>query len=129
MSYPRLLTKEEYNDLIRELGECSHIFLSRFREYKEMLKNDPYTYNDTGEDLRIYKEVLNEIKLDELLEQQYHTTINISNQFENEIAILQLEVDEIHYINNKYNNVNCAKRKREINEFSDTLLYGYNLRP
>ena len=127
MSYPHLLTKEEYNDLILELQECSHIFLTRFCEYKEMLKNNPSTYNDTGEDLRIYEEVLNEIKLEELLEKQYHNTINIINQFENEYASLQMEVDEIIRINLKYNNCNCANRKREICEFSNTLLHKYNL--
>ena len=127
MSYPHLLTKEEYNNLIKELSECSHIFLTRFYEYKEMLKNVPGIYNDTGEDFQIYYEVLSEIKLDELLEQQYHNTINISNQFENEYASLQMEVDEIIRINLKYNNRNCAKRKREIREFMDTLLYGPNL--
>ena len=38
-----------------------------------------------------------------------------------------MEVDEILYINKKYNNINCAERKREIIEFYDTLLYGSNL--
>ena len=126
-SYPRLLTKEEYNDLIQELQECSDLFLLRFTEYKESIKINPREYNDTDNDLHIYKDVLSEIKLDELLEKQYQTTINISNQFENAYAILQMEVDEILYINKKYNNMNCSERKREIIEFYDTLLYGPNL--
>lgn len=126
-SYPRLLAKEEYDKLIKELQECSNLFFIRFTEYKEMIKINPRVYNETSDDLQIYYDVLSEIKLDELLEKQYQTTINISNQFENEYAALQMEVDELLYINLKYNNINCAERKREIVEFYDTLLYGPNL--
>jgi hypothetical protein len=125
-SYPRLLAKEEYDKLIKELQECSNLFFIRFTEYKEMIKINPRVYNETSDDLQIYYDVLSEIKLDELLEKQYQTTINISNQFENEYAALQMEVDELLYINLKYNNINCAERKREIVEFYDTLLYGPN---
>ena len=127
MNRDHILTKEEYDDLINELQECSNIFLSRFDEYKEMLKINPGAYNDTEDDLQIYDEVLNEIKLNELLEKQHHNVININNHFENEYASLQKEIDEIIYINLKYNNCNCANRQREIREFTDTLLYGPNL--
>ncbi len=127
MNRDHILTKEEYDDLINELQECSNIFLSRFDEYKQMLQIVPGTYNDTEDDLRIYDEVLNEIKLNELLEKQYHNVININNHFENEYASLQKEINEIIYINLKYNNCNCANRQREIREFTDTLLYGPNL--
>ena len=127
MSILRLLTKEEYDKLIKELDECKHIFINRFTEYKEMIKINPRVYNDASEDLQIYYEILSEIKVDELLEKHYQTTINIRNQFENAYVELQMEVDEILYINKKYNNINCAERKREIIEFYDTLLYGSNL--
>ena len=127
MSILRLLTKEEYDKLIKEIDECKHIFINRFTEYKEMIKINPRVYNDASEDLQIYYEILSEIKLDELLEKQYQTTINIRNQFENAYVELQMEVDEILYINKKYNNINCAERKRQIIEFYDTLLYGSNL--
>ena len=95
MNRNHILNKEEYDDLINELHECSNIFLTRIYEYKEMLKINPGAYNDTGEDLRIYDEVLNEIKLNELLEKQHHNVININNHFENEYASLQKEIDEI----------------------------------
>ena len=70
MSILRLLTKEEYDKLIKELDECKHIFINRFTEYKEMIKINPRVYNDASEDLQIYYEILSEIKLDELLEKQ-----------------------------------------------------------
>ena len=82
MDFPRLLTKEEYDELIEELRENSANFLEQFQRYKKMLEIMPSAYNDTKEDYEMYMENLNEIKLDELLELQHRSVVNINNHFE-----------------------------------------------
>jgi len=114
MEYPRLLTKEEYDELIIELRENSAIFLEQFQRYKKMLEIMPGAYNDSREDYDIYMNTLNEINLKELLELQHRNVVNISNQFDESFAIINRDIDEINKINSKYNNRLCKERKREI---------------
>ena len=127
MDFPRLLTKEEYDELIEELRENSANFLEQFQRYKKMLEIMPSAYNDTKEDYEMYMENLNEIKLDELLELQHRSVVNINNHFEESFAILCRDIDEITKINTKYNNRLCKERKREIAAYYQMLEDSQNL--
>jgi hypothetical protein len=112
----RILTKEEYDDLLDELEEYSIIFLKKYWDYKTLLKRMPNAYNDTKEDLEIYREIFDEIDPDELLEKQYQTLVNINNYFEENYAIIKKEIKEIIKINKKYNNKKGEAWAKEMHE-------------
>jgi|688.fasta_scaffold481667_2 hypothetical protein len=112
----RLLRKEEYDDLIEDLNENSILFLERYYDYMQDLKRRPNTYNDTAEDYQIYKEILADIKIEELLESQHIKTININNYFETQYGIITERINKIKKINTKYFNQRCEERTKELAE-------------
>ena len=112
----RLLRKEEYDDLIEDLHENSILFLERYYDYMQDLKRRPNTYNDTAEDYQIYKEILADIKIEELLESQHIKTININNYFETQYRIITDRINKIKEINSKYFNQRCEESTKELTE-------------
>ena len=105
---------------ISELREYSFKTLKLYFRYRILVEQTPY-FNDILfphheeclESYDIYKEILDEIQIDQLNNKEHIDYVNIINKFDYEFDILTREIDIIKNINLKYKH-NYIERQKQL---------------
>ena len=110
---------------LNELREYSFKVLKLYFTYGELLETLPYCndilqshYDICLDAYEIYKEILDEIKLNDLIEKHYIQYVNIINKFNQEFPIIIERIDNIKYINMSYR-YDSSERIKQL----DKILY------
>ena len=114
---------------ISELREYSFKVLKLYFRYRELIEKMPYYnyvllphYEDCLEAYSIYKEILQDIQVDQLNNQQHIEYVNIINKFDYEFDIIIREIDIIKNINIKYKD-NHIERQKQLDRIIFPIIF------